>query len=34
MTEKPEPELVTAGRYRWIRNPIYSALMGQRFFVL
>jgi protein-S-isoprenylcysteine O-methyltransferase Ste14 len=27
MSEKTDPELVTTGPYRWIRNPIYSGLI-------
>jgi protein-S-isoprenylcysteine O-methyltransferase Ste14 len=27
MTEKQEPELVTAGPYRFVRHPIYSGLL-------
>jgi protein-S-isoprenylcysteine O-methyltransferase Ste14 len=27
MSEKTDPELVTTGPYRWVRNPIYSGLI-------
>jgi protein-S-isoprenylcysteine O-methyltransferase Ste14 len=27
MSEKDDPDLITSGPYRWIRNPIYSGLI-------
>lgn len=27
MSRKDDPELITSGPYRWIRNPIYSGLI-------
>lgn len=27
MTQKDDPELITSGPYRWIRNPIYSGII-------
>lgn len=27
MSEKADPQLVTAGPYRWVRHPIYSGLL-------
>ncbi|HTW21544.1 MAG TPA: isoprenylcysteine carboxylmethyltransferase family protein, partial [Mycobacteriales bacterium] len=27
MSQKVDPDLITSGPYRWIRNPIYSGIL-------